>query len=109
MTCTRSLITSRKTVRRLLGGWSRSSSLRSRILLGHLLGYYRHTLGERLGRRAASRAGWEGFVEWRRSPRIWTAYVRLASDPTFYPLPTSSAATSELREIFAQRSAAWTD
>ncbi|MCP4657133.1 MAG: hypothetical protein GY856_17125, partial [bacterium] len=56
---------------------------RSRILCGH----DRHTMRELLGRRAASKAGWEGFVEWRRYPEIWTAYVRLASDPTFYPLP----------------------
>ncbi len=82
---------------------------RSRILLGHLLGHHRYTQIGRLGRRAVRRAGWEGFVEWRRYPEIWTAYVRLASDPTFYPLPTRSAATRDLREIFAQRGVSWTD
>ncbi len=65
-----------------------------------LLGFHRVDLRARVGRRAV---GWEGFVEWRRRRDVWTPYIRLASDPTFYPLPTSSKAEKHLGEIFAQR------
>ena len=65
-----------------------------------LLGFHRPDLRKRVGRRAA---GWEGFVEWRQRRDVWTPYVRLASDPTFYPLPSSSSAEKHLQQIFAQR------
>ncbi len=72
---------------------------RSRILLGR----DRRDLVRRLGRRAAGRAGWEGFVTWRRQREpFWTAYVRLASDPTFYPIAQSHSAGEHLRELLAQ-------
>ncbi len=71
----------------------RARRRKSRILLG----LHR---AELLGRPAV---GWEGFVEWRRRRDVWTPYVRLASDPNFYPLPRSLAAERQLGRILAQR------